>query len=404
MKRGTILWLILCLSILAAGCSNKRELDELSVTVGVGIDKEDGRYRITAQSIDPSQMSKNRSTSKYAVKNYQESGSSLFEAIRRITTKSPRKLFFSHMRVIFISEQVAREGILEPLDFFFRDHESRPDFDVVITKKYTANQILNMVTPFETVPAIEFYKSLEVSQKAWAPTVVVPVLEVMRSLNGDAPNLTLSGITIRGNEKEAEMAGNVKQPRTHAEYQYTNLGVFEGDRLVGWLGEKSSKSVNFVKNKVKSTVGTYSCPNDSTRFFVVEVIRSKATILPRFANGNPEATIRLKVKANIGENQCALDMTKEASLRTLEKLGQEQLKDIIESGIAEIKQRFDGVDVFGIDQAFYRKYPVRWTAWKSAHPRYLKEMPVHVQVDYHVRKMGKIISRGQKIQPTKERT
>ena len=44
------------------------------------------------------------------------------EAVRKISTAAPRQIFPSHLRILVIGEQLAREGIADLLDGLLRDH------------------------------------------------------------------------------------------------------------------------------------------------------------------------------------------------------------------------------------------------------------------------------------------
>ncbi len=54
MKQKTaFLFLMLTLVLLLTGCWNRRELNELAIAVGMGIDKHGDQFRVSVQVVDP---------------------------------------------------------------------------------------------------------------------------------------------------------------------------------------------------------------------------------------------------------------------------------------------------------------------------------------------------------------
>lgn len=112
----TFIILLVFITPLLSGCWNSRELNELSITSGLGIDKVDGKYVFTTQIINPSEVAKERAPKRTVVTTLAEKGDTLFEAWRKMTKKSATKMYFSHVRVLIIGEDLAKEGVSKILD------------------------------------------------------------------------------------------------------------------------------------------------------------------------------------------------------------------------------------------------------------------------------------------------
>ena len=67
--------------------------------------------------------------------------------------------------MLVIGEDLAKEGIGESLDLLSRDWELRSDFYVVIAKDMTAEEILNVTTTIESIPANKMFNTLKTSEK-----------------------------------------------------------------------------------------------------------------------------------------------------------------------------------------------------------------------------------------------
>ncbi|MFC5469609.1 Ger(x)C family spore germination protein [Cohnella suwonensis] len=392
MKRSRILMvsLAIVLSYSLTGCWNRRELNELAIVLAAGIDLVDGgKYRVTVQAADPSQMGRTRAGNKTAGLIYTAEADTVFEAIRKMTTKAPRRMYFGHLQMLFVNEALARKGVSKPLDLMFRAPENRPDFNVAVTKGVSAEDVLAMISPFETIPAMDFYKSLKTSEKAWAPTSATRILDLMMQLSTDGLEPALTAITMIGNREGAKSAGNVKQPKALGEYQYQGLGAFMDDKLLGWMGEEDSKSYAYMTNRVYSTVGPLDCPQSKGQV-TVEVVRAKSKIFPRIRNGEPLSEVKLRLEVNIGEVECDnINLTSAETFRQLERDGRKTIERIVGDGIRHVQQNF-GTDIYGFGDRFHHKYPKQWRQWKDDWNKRFSRMPIELKVEYHIRRMGKI--------------
>jgi spore germination protein KC len=385
-----VLVIIVLLLILLSGCWNRRELNELAITVGMAIDKSEDQYVITTQVVIPGAVTATRAgVQKLPVKTYTEKGNTVFEAVRRMTTVTPRRIYFPHLRFLVIGEELAEDGIGEVLDFLSRDHELRTDFYVVVSKDTKAENVLKVLTVLEDIPANKLFSSLEVSEKAWAPSIAVTLDELISEIVSEGIQPHLSGIRIIGDVQEGEKLNNIQQIDPDVDLQYSNLAVFKGDKLVGWLNESESKAVNYVLGNIKSTIGEVSCPEEKGKV-AIEVIRTKADLKAKVENGSPKGTIEIKVEGNVGDVQCKkLDLMKTKTIDDLEKKSNKEVKKLIESSIKSVQEEFK-VDVFGFGEAIHRSNPDYWKKVKKEWDEEFIDMPVEVKVDVKIRRIGKI--------------
>lgn len=370
-----------------SGCWNRRELNELAITVAMGIDKAGEGYLVSAQVIDPTQVGRNQLVERTTTTVYQAEGKSILEALRRMTKKCPRKIYVAHLRILVIGESVAREGIARPLDFFFRDDESRSNFNIIVAKGDKANEILSTLSLIELIPATELYKTLETSQENWAPTVAVKVVDLIRTLGTDGIDPVLTGISIVGNESMAQSAENGKKINPSGYLEYKSIAVFKKDKLIGWLNEDEGKSYNYVTNHVVNTVGQSVCP-EGGGLFAVEIFRAHTTLKPYIRNGSPAMRIEAELEANLGELECRLDVEDNAAVEKLEAKMREDATKLLKKSIQHVQKTY-ATDIYGFGKSFHIHYPREWKKWRKDWPRMFKELPVEVSVDVQMRRMGK---------------
>lgn len=385
MKKSLFFLIFIPCILLVSGCWNRRELNELALVVAMSIDKCEEGYEISAQVVEPSEVASQKGGSgRSPVTTYTEKGTYIFEAIRRMTTTSPRKLYFSHLQMLVIGEELAKEGISKPLEMLTRDPEFRKDFYIVVSRNVKGRDILENLTSIEKIPANKLHSSLETSEKAWAPTTAVQMDELVADLTSDGKNAILTGITIKGNIEKAATMDNVTRIEPYARLKYQNIAVFKKDQLIGWLNEKESKGYNYIVDNVTNTVGDIPCPDNEN--LVVEIIRSKAKISGSVSNGKPKINIDIFGEANIGEVACNIDLTKPQSIRKLENSVSNVNVEIVSTSIKKAQEL--GVDIFGFGEVIHRADPKAWKKLKTDWNRYFSELDVKVHSQFKIRRTG----------------
>jgi len=391
MRKYLLIFVLICsTSCLLTGCWSRKELNEISVVLAVGIDYVDGSFEVTSQVVDPSQMSSMKSTNRSPTIVVTERGKTILEAIRRVTTKSPRKLYGAHLGMVIISENIARQGMNEALDMLLRDPEIRPDLYVTIARGTSPKELLALMTPFEVLSGIEMYNALKVSQDAWAPTSADTIVEIFQKELTEGIEPVITGISLIGDKIKGKTPQNIDRPEPAAEYKYQGLGVFRGDMLVGWLNESDSKAYSYIMNDVKNTVGSSMCPNEKGRF-AVEVYSSKAKIIPKLVGNEVNILIDLRIEGNIAESSCNMDLGSVKQFDALQKAGEQQLRAIIETGVKQVQKKMR-VDIFGFGAAIHRAYPKEWRVWSKDWNNHFRKLPIEIKLDFKLKQTGKIVN------------
>ncbi|RCW51033.1 Ger(x)C family spore germination protein [Paenibacillus prosopidis] len=380
---------ISCLLLLfpLTGCWNRRELNELGISVGIGIDKAEKGYRVSVQVVNPGEVTAGKTSgNRTPITLYEATGDTIFEAIRKITTISPRVIYLAHLRVLVIGESLAREGIEKPLDHFSRDHEVRTDFFIVIAKGSTAKDVLKVLTPIEKIPANKLYLSLETSQKVWAPTATVTLDELMTDIISEGKSPVLSAVKVTGGV-EGQSQKNVEKIDPSGRLKYTGLAVFREDKLIGWLNEKESKGYSYIRDKVRNTVGTLVCPEGGK--IGVEVTRSKTQVTGKMNNGKPQINIEIRMEENIGEVECQIDLTKRKTIEDLEKSAEQKVAAIMLGTIHKVQKSFK-VDIFGFGEEIHRVDPTAWKTLKQNWDEQFTHLDINVKADVQIRRIGTV--------------
>ncbi|SEN23595.1 Ger(x)C family spore germination protein [Lihuaxuella thermophila] len=387
MKKVLIPIRVCMILILLTGCWNRRELNDLAINSALGIDKSGDQYLLSAQVINPGQISPGRGGGggNYApVTTYRTKEMTIFNALRKMSRQTPRKLYQGHMRMLIIGEDVAREGIAEVVDFIERDHEFRSNFFIVVAKGTRAEKILSTLTHIEKNPAEKMFRSLEMSAKAWAPTVEVRLDQLVSELISPGKNPVLTAIQLNGDIEEGMTVDKLESVPPPSILQYGGSAVFKKDVLVGWFNENESKGYNYAMGNVRSTTGFVRDPRGGK--ILGEVIRTKARIETRVQNGNPKGSVFVEVTANIGEAMGNIDITDPKTIDWFENESEEKIGSLIQSSIAKAKKW--KTDVFGFGEALQRSNPDYWAGVEKDWDQTFAKLPVEVQVDFRIKQIG----------------
>lgn len=385
------MFILIILNFILTGCWDKRELNELAITLALGIDKVEGEdeYEVTAQVVVPSAVSMKNGTGGATVTLFTENGETVYEALRRMTKVSPRKIYPGHLQMLIIGEELAKEGIGESLDLLARDWELRPDFYVVVAKDVTAREVLNVTTDLESIPASKMFAGLKVSEKAWAGTYGVTLDELIVDLISDGKEAVLTGIQLTGNKQIGSTQQNIESISKPAQIQYDNLAVFKEDRLMGWLTEQDSRGYSGITNSVKSTVTSISCPNEGKS--TIEVTNFHSKVEGNIVHGKPEVNIHTKAEGKVGEVRCKIDLKNPEAIQELEKIYEKEATRIINETIDVLQQEYQS-DIFGFGEAIHRSNPQEWNQIKENWDEEFSDLTVNVKVDMKIRLTGTVNS------------
>lgn len=156
------------------GCWNSRELNELAVVSGIGMDlvPETDEYRVTFQLVNPSSTSTSTSpgSGKPAVVVVSATDKTMFGALRRASKHVTRQLFFAHTQLIVLGESLARDGINDIFDIFERSHELRLNSEILVARGSDAASVMKLLTPVESLPALGLVKKAQNTSSVWGRT------------------------------------------------------------------------------------------------------------------------------------------------------------------------------------------------------------------------------------------
>lgn len=392
MKRFSLQRIISSLLVLflLTGCWDRWELNELSLIVGMAIDKDDTEFILTMQAMNPSEIASQETGRGYAqAMNVEERSETIHESLRKMVQKSPRRSFISQLKVLVISEEVANEGLENVLDFFFRDHEVRSDFYIVIARENSASEILNIITPLENLPAQSIYDSIQFSLRSYSGTKAITMDELYQEMMAEGIEPSIMGVTVEGDVKKGSSKSNAESNQAAAQIRINGIALFRDNKLIDWFSNDRSKGLDYLTQEISDSVASVPCPSGGE--LAIESRKTKKELDVKLVNNTPSATYSFSIESSISEVDCMqLDLSLASSFEEIETMAEKEFEDALLKTIHATQAI--GTDALGVGQAVYRKYPTYWEANRSEWPTIFENMEIDVQVDIDLVDSGSIIN------------
>ena len=343
--------ILLILIFLGEGLNNYRELKDLAILTTIAVDKEDENYLVTAQIINPTKE-------KNEIIVYEQRDKTIHKAIRKMIYDSPKKLFASHMQLIVVSEDIAKNGIKEIMDFFTKDSEISTDTNIVIAKGKAA-ELLTIKTPIVTDPSLNLVESIKASEKFQGTITSVEITEMLDFLLNDNKELILPSAIVIENEFYVE-----------ENYEKTilvsNMGYFKDDKLIGYLEEDDNMAYNFLNNNIKNAV--IDC-DEST----IEVMASNTSVKVK------QNEVKFKIDATANLTNLVGDSTPEKIDENFKNRITEMLKNFVKN----TKDKYN-VDIINLNNYMYLNN------YKKSED--FRDINVVIEVDIKIESEGEFIS------------
>lgn len=363
---------LLSLLLLASGCWGQRNIAQLTVVAAIGLDAApDNQIELSIQLVNPKlSVAAGGSGQRRPFALYTAVGSTVYEAIDGIRKQAKKELFFPQTRTIIIGETLAKRGIGDYMDFFWRDMQQNPISSVLISR-LSVRELLQQSQELVEIPAdewVEFFRNRE------NPADTLEMYEFLPRLEQVGYQAFAAGLTPKSKEEKEIVT-------------IDEVAVFKKDKLVGWLSEPEVQVFEWLRGDSKGSVVKFALDDQVTKPIVFELETIRVRKAPRLRNQQIEFSIDIHVDASLKSSVKPLDLSSFSSNDLLEKELEEHIKSSVKRIVARINQEFNS-DIIGFGQRIYQTYP---HYWKEAEPQWNEElarMNVDVNVTAHIIKAG----------------
>jgi spore germination protein KC len=358
---------MICICLLfITGCWDRIEINDITLIEGIAIDKEKGRWMISAQINIPKMSEGSQGTGgRKSVENLVRYGEAktLAEAFVSLQSKLPRKVFWGHTKVVIFSKKIALEGIREGVDFLARHPQPRPRAYIYISEG-TAKEILE-IHPLLERSTTEVLRELSKQQQG----IEITLLELVGLMPQPPFNSAIPIIeTLSEEERRRDNSAYTK-----------STALLHKDKMVGEINDKVTRGVQWIRNEIRDDLFTVE-PKDARGALIVRLLRSSTKLKPAYVNGQWKMTVKTKAQFDVIENGSHLKISDTKILKRVEK---ELKKDLIDrmNYALKVVQKEKKIDILGFAQEYHRSFPKQW---KKASKEWDQLFP-SVEVSYDVK-------------------
>ncbi|MEK5164093.1 Ger(x)C family spore germination protein [Paenibacillus sp. FSL R5-0527] len=387
MRRwGSLTGLLLCLALFATGCWDRVEIEERGFVVGAGIDvagEDDAdKYILTFQFVIPGGLQGNGGGEKDGGKsgneayfNLSSSGNTMFRAARDMSYRTSRSPYLQHIRMIIISDRMAREAeFSKALDLFLRDHEMRRATKIMVAEG-DARAMMNIKPKNERLP-IAYFES--VAQNPTKSSRIYPPTSIGEMQAFIIAKQSFALPRMQKNGDKVSVSG---------------AAVFNGETLSlqGYLNDDETSGLNVLRGTAQDGVLEFKLDND---YVAYEIKGSRRRIYADVSN--PEHIrfrIQVNMEGNVGETQERLDLMNPAQLAGIEGKAAERLTAMMKGTLEKVQLEYKS-DVIGLGTYLKQEYPAAWKKIQNDWDRgenYFSQADIELEARVKVRIFGSTI-------------
>lgn len=376
----TILLLVLCLT----GCWNYYELNNLAICTGIAIDKYENKYEVTYLISNAKKNEANAKDGDDGTTTYSGVGETIQEAINDIQLKMSSKPYNGHLVVTIISDEIAEEGIENILDLLARDTESRNFFYILLSKDVKAKNILEIISPLQTLPSQTIASDIETSSNKNSLIYEITYNDFIYTLLEEGKNPILNSITILGNKEESNEneLSDIAQKTT---IKIDTLGIFKEDKLLGWADSDESKGINILTNNADNAYIKTKCENNYIMNYV-ENLKTKTDI----DLDNNKVNIKITGIATLLEINCDINLEDPETKKQLKNNIEDEIKNIVNKTTYLVQKTYNS-DVLGYGTIIHKKNPKTWQQIKHNWDDIFKNLEINTELDIEIKSQGELI-------------
>ncbi|MEA4893689.1 MAG: Ger(x)C family spore germination protein [Oscillospiraceae bacterium] len=374
-KKTVSVLLILSQLSLLSGCWNYRGLDEMSVVIGIGVDKatKGGGYQLSFEIVDISAPVKDKGIQSKII---ESEGNTIFDAVRNAKKRINNKLYFGQTQLVVFSNEIARnEDMRGIIDWFLRDGEMRQTVYAVISQEPTARDLLNSKGLGQRIVSDEIRNIVENDNYFTSSTFSAELYSIFDTIRAKGKTPALPAIHITPNNGEAVVEVN-------------GTAVFNKEsKLAGYLTPQESKYFLFAIDEIKGGVLTVSSSGDDRYDISLEIADNKTKRSFEFKDGKIKILITTDTKVYMDEAMMHNDGLDNEMISALETAASTELENCISQVIRRVQSEF-GSDIFGFGNMIYKKDFRLWNDLNANWDEQFKTLEVTVRSDVRIVNTG----------------
>ena len=376
--------ILIILILLCCGCNDYKELNNIAIVSGISIDLEDDKYEVNVLVANSKSTEESAKEGNAGNAVYKGKGTTISGAIKRIDNILPKELYLGHLGVVVVSENLAKQGIDEVTDYFFRNPETTKRFYLIMTRDDKASDVLKILSPLESFPFQNIRLNIENSNSSSALTDNLTYSQFIEMYLKKGMNPYIPTIKIYGNVRKGSSTKSLESTDIKSYVGTKGLALFNDTKFVGYASNEESRGINLINGNASEML-IKNKYNDG--YINTAISNIKTTKKVKFINNKPIFYIDIKGVGDIVEVNSKLNLYNENNIKKLQNKIEKRMKDLCIKGINKTKEL--KTDVFGFGNLVYKKNPKYFKNIKDW-DKYFKDIKINIKVDITIKNKGAI--------------
>lgn len=371
--RMPIIFILLASILLLPGCWNRTELNDLAIITATALDLTEDKQlllsvllfvaKISSGGEQGAQGSENEETIVVSAK-----GKTIAEATAKLQEVLPRQVFWGHNKIYIFSRKVAKEGILDHIDFLLRHPGPRERAKLFVSQD-EAREILKLPSSLEG-DISEVLK--ELAKEETGLNVTLKNFQEMLTHPAEAAILPVIEIyNLNENKRGPILYG---------------AAVFQNGAMTGVIDRKATRGVMWLRDEIKTATVSISMKGieGSVAFFLK---KNRTRLIPHIEGDKWNITVKIDTEDDIVQNTTPLNVVDPKHTPILEKSLGDYIEQRIRSALALAQKKWNA-DIFGFSDVFRRSYPKEWRKAKEHWDEIFPNIEVKVEPKVKVLRPG----------------
>lgn len=420
-KTLSIMLLSFLIAIIFSGCYDRREVDDQSYIIAMGVDK--GVFNdisMTLQYAIPALIGGGGSGGGGG-----GGGGGGTKPVGEVTLEAPtiysglnlannfigKQLNMSHTELVVFSEELAKSGKMHDyIHAMIRGREFRPNIFIAVSRG-TAEDYIKSIKPIQEVDPAKYYELKYNTYKYTGFTANTQLgnfynrqesnsIQAIATLVGVGDYKTVKDInpldsTNDQKGREKPLTGDYKAgdlPKAgDVNGETMGLAVFDGVNFAGELDGEEATMYLIVSGEYKNSYVTFQDPKKKGSYVVLNLKQSRMPKYEiKFENGKPKIDVKIKLEADFLSIQSGINYEEGSLLNIFENSAEQFLKSEIMRLLNRTTKELHS-DICGFGRYVKGRF-LTWDEWTNFKwlGRY-KDSTFNVDVDLKIRRPGLII-------------
>ena len=359
--------------LLLCGCWSRNEISELSIVMGVAVEKDEkNETGLITQIVVPENVGLGSGNGRGSGKPYVNIYTGckhIAEGMVRAGNQSDKEIYLSHNLVILFDDDVAKEGIYPQLDYFLRNNEMRLNVLLFVTED-DVKEIMNIKSETYQIPAT-YIASLGVALRESSEGVSKNLLEFITDMLKKS-NASLVPIVTYDDTSEPKSL------------RVTSSALFKDDKMVAKLSPNETRGIMWLNDTIERGVIITEIDGEA----VSARINGSSTKRRVYADKDGKVSVACDIRTELFLKSDKNGIVVFDNMDRIKNKLAEEIKSEIRSSFDKMQEK--GTDVYGFAHNIYQKDFRTWEKIKDDWENIFRNLQVDLNVEVILRETGSI--------------